>query len=103
MSKRKTFIDIELDWAEKQLESWKQYIDNNPINELRDRIEWKDTANGRVPTVIATIEQQGKFIQETMKNYIALLKEVDDLRALEESKKEARGSSEIPFRMKNDK
>jgi len=101
MAKKTTFIDIELEWAEQQLKSWKEYVDANPIHTLKDRIEKKPTSRGGyIPMVIASIEQQGKFIQETMKNYLALLKEVDNMRAVEEAKKEARGSSVVPERMK---
>jgi hypothetical protein len=54
------------------------------------------TANGgSIPMVIASIEQQGKFIQDTMKNYLALLKEVDLMRQLEEKKVEVRGKAEM--------
>ena len=45
--------------------------------------------------VIASIEAQGKFIQETMKNYLALLEVVDKLRKAEESKVEVRGKAEM--------
>lgn len=101
MAKKTTFIDIELEWAEEQLKSWKSYVDANPIHKLKDRIEMKPTARGGlIPMVIASIEQQGKFIQETMKNYLSLLKEVDNMRAIEEAKKEARGSGTVPERMK---
>lgn len=101
-TKKNTFIDIELEWAEKQLATWKEYIDNNPINELQDRVEYKQTKTGGVmPMVVSTIENQGKFIQETMKNYLALLKEVDIMREKEQVKKEARGSSNVPYRMSN--
>ena len=63
------------DWAEEQLHSWKSYVDANPLHELKDRIEWKPTAKGgMLPMVIASIEAQGKFIQETMKNYLHFLK-----------------------------
>ena len=96
----KTYINTELDWAEEQLKSWKQYVDANPLHTLVDRIEFKPTAKGGViPMVIASIEAQGKFVQETMKNYLALLEVVDKLREKEESKKEARGSSTVPHRM----
>ncbi len=95
-----TYINTELDWAETQLLSWKQYVDANPLHELKDRIEWKPTAKGgTIPMVIASIEAQGKFVQETMKNYLALLEVVERLRTLEESKKQARGSSSVPHRM----
>lgn len=91
-----TYINTELDWAEQQLSSWKQYVDANPMHELKDRIEWKPTARGgMLPMVIASIESQGKFIQETMKNYLALLEVVDKLREKEESKIEIRGSGDL--------
>jgi len=85
--KKNTYINTELDWAEAQLTSWKAYVDANPLHELKDRIEWKPTAKGgMLPMVIASIENQGKFVQETMKNYLALLEQVDKLREKEEAK-----------------
>ena len=99
--KKNTYTSAELDWAEAQLESWKTYVDEHPLHTMKDRIEWKPTAKGGLlPMVIASIEAQGKFIQETMKNYLALLEVVDKLREKEEAKKEARGSGEVPHRMK---
>lgn len=95
--KKDTYINTELDWAEQQLTSWKQYVDAHPLHELVDRIEWKPTSKGgMIPMVIASIEAQGKFIQETMKNYLALLEVVDKLRKIEEAKVvEVRGSGEM--------
>lgn len=95
--KKNTYVSAELDWAEAQLASWKQYVDANPLHELKDRIEWKPTAKGgMLPMVIASIESQGKFVQETMKNYLALLEQVDKLREKEEAKKiETRGGAEL--------
>lgn len=95
--RKNNYISAELDWAEEQLASWKQYVDNNPMHELKDRIEMKPTARGGLmPMVIASIEQQGKFIQETMKNYLALLEVVDKLREKDEAKKvEIRGNTEL--------
>ena len=98
--KKTTFINAELEWAEEQLYSWKSYVDANPLHELKDRIEWKPTAKGgMLPMVIASIEAQGKFIQETMKNYLSLLEVVDKLRTQKKKKKEARGSGSVPERM----
>ena len=100
ISRNKNYITVELEWAEAQLKSWKQYVDDNPLHTLQDRIEWKPTSKGgAIPMVIASIEQQGKFIQETMKNYLALLEQVDKLREKEDAKKEARGSATVPHRM----
>jgi hypothetical protein len=98
--KKTTYIDVELKWAEEQLSTWKQYVDANPLHTLKDRIEWKPTSKGgTMPMVIASIEAQGKFVQETMKNYLSLLKEVDAMREKEEVKKQARGSANVPHRM----
>jgi len=98
----KTYINTELDWAESQLSTWREYIDNNPLHEMKDRIEWKPTAKGgMLPMVIASIEAQGKFVQETMKNYLALLEVVDRLREKENAAKVARGASVVPHRMQN--
>jgi hypothetical protein len=96
-STKTTYVNAELDWAEEQLKSWKAYVDANPLHELKDRIEWKPTAKGgMLPMVIASIEAQGKFIQETMKNYLALLEVVDKLRKIEEAKVvEVRGKGEM--------
>lgn len=100
MAKKNNYVSAELDWAETQLHSWKAYVDANPLHTLKDRIEWKPTAKGgMLPMVIASIEAQGKFVQETMKNYLALLEVVENLREKEEAKKEARGSASVPHRM----
>jgi hypothetical protein len=95
--KKNTYVSAELDLAEQQLSSWKEYVDANPLHLLKDRIEWKPTAKGgMLPMVIASIESQGKFVQETMKNYLALLEQVDKLREKEEAKKiETRGGAEL--------
>jgi len=98
--KANNYITAELDFAEEQLASWKLYVLANPINELKDRIEWKPTkGGGTMPMVVASIEQQGKFLQDTMKNYLSLLEVVNNLREKEEAKKEARGSGTVPHRM----
>lgn len=98
--KANNYITAELDFAEEQLASWKAYVLANPINELKDRIEWKPTSKGgMLPMVIASIESQGKFLQDTMKNYLSLLEVVNNLREKEEAKKEARGQGLVPHRM----
>ena len=93
---KEVFINAELDWAEQQLASWKAYVDANPFHTLTDRIEWKPTSKGgMLPMVIASIEAQGKFLQETIKNYLALLEVVDNLRKKEGPKVETRGKVEL--------
>jgi len=95
--KKTTYVTAELDWAEEQLTHWRAYIDANALPNLTDRIEYKQTANGgSIPMVVASIEAQGKFVQETMKNYLALLEQVDKLREKEEKKTvETRGGAKL--------
>jgi len=95
-TKKNNYITAELDFAEEQLATWKQYILDRPVDQLKDRIEWKQTkGGGMMPMVIASIEAQGKFLQETLKNYLSLLEVVNKLREQEEAKVEARGGKEI--------
>ena len=94
--KKNTYTSAELDWAEAHLESWKTYVDEHPLHTIKDRIELRPTARGGlIPMVIASIEAQGKFIQETMKNYLALLEVVERLREKEDSKLQIRGNTEV--------
>lgn len=90
---KKLFVGAELEWAEKQLSEWKDYIDSHPLAALKDREGQKTTLKGGIiPYTIASVEQQGKFIQDTLKMYLLLLKEVDMMRSMEEDKKiKARG------------
>lgn len=93
--KRGVFITAELDWAEEQLRSWRAYVDKNPFEELQDRTEERSGPRGTSIVIIATIEQQGKFLQETMKNYLSLLEVVNNLREREQIKIEARGKADV--------
>jgi len=87
-AKKNSFINVDLEWAEAQLASWKAYIDANPINSLQDR-----EIGGRI---VSTKEVTGKYIQETMKNYLALIEIVDKLREQEEQKQlKIRGDDDL--------
>lgn len=98
--KKVTYIGDDLDWAEERLMSLRAYVDANPIDKLKDRIEWKPTSKGgALPMVIASIEAQVKSIRDTIKDFLAMLPEVNRLREVEEKRQEARGDSDIPHRM----
>lgn len=85
------FINVELEWAESQLATWKGYIDKNPFQDMKDRISWKETkSGGSIPMVVASIESQQKNIRDTMKDYLSLLEIVDRLRTAEKAKEEMR-------------
>ena len=93
---KQTYISAELDWAEKRLNEWKEYIDNNPINNLEDRMAFKQTAKGTISMVSATVETQIKAIRDTMKEYLLLLETVDRLRKQDEKDKiEVRGGQDL--------
>jgi len=95
-AKKNTYIETELFWAEKKLKEWRKYIDANPLDELEDRMAFKQTAKGTISMVSATIESQIKSIRDTMKEYLQLLDVVNKLREADEAKKiAARGSQEL--------
>lgn len=96
-TKKTTYIDIELDWAESQLAQWKDYIDANPIPQLKERVVYKSTkGGGSFPTVSETIGQQIKTLTDLMEKYLRLLKEVDSMREKEAEKKiSKRGDAEL--------
>jgi len=100
VNKKNSYITAELDFAESQLRGWRKYIEENPIDSLVDRWGKKEMPRGGFTSVVtATAEQQIKCVQDTMKNYLALLEVVDRLREKDEVKKVARGTGIVPPRM----
>lgn len=101
VTKKQIYINTELEWAEQKLQEWKNYVDNNPFNNMKDRIEWKpNSKGGLMPMVIASIESQIKCVRDTMKEYLVLLEQVDKMRQAEESKKkDVKGGADRPARM----
>ncbi len=96
MAKKEVYTSAELDWCEQKLLEWKEYIDNNPINGLKDRIEWKPTSKGgTMPMVIASVESQIKSLRDTMKEYLVMLQQVEAMREKEAQKAQARGNVDI--------
>jgi len=100
-TKKQIYINTELEWAEQKLQEWKQYVDENPFQHMKDRIEFKPTAKGGlIPMVIASIESQIKCVRDTMKEYLVLLEQVDKMRQAEEhKKKDVKGGADRPSRM----
>jgi len=85
--RKKTFIDVELAFADKQLAEWKAYIEANPFHKIKDYTVGK--------TVIKKSEQM-KSIRETLKDYLSLLVEVERMREVESKKDiEVRGNAEV--------
>ena len=103
MAIKNKFTTVELDWAEKQLKGWMDYLDNNQYDKCEDRTKLRPTKNGgSVLEVIATVETQQKHQRDTMKDYLQLLEVVEKLRTAEAAKQiGTRGNIEIPDRMKD--
>jgi hypothetical protein len=95
-TKQNNYITAELEFAEAQLQGWKQYIEANPINTLVDRWGKKEMPKGGFAWVVtATAEQQIKCVQDTLTKYLQLLEVVDRLREKENTKVEVRGKTEL--------
>lgn len=102
-AKVNTYVNVELEWAETQLKSWREYVDGNPLHLIEDRWGKKEMPKGGYAWVVTgTREQQIKMVQETMVKYLQLLEIVDRLREKEVSKAEAKGNANIPHRMTDD-
>lgn len=85
--KKITYIDMELEFAEQQLALWKKVIEDNPMDQLKDR------QTG--PKTVQPIENQRKSLEELLKNYLLLLQQVDGMRSAEAQKLELRGKAEL--------
>lgn len=92
---KNSYINVDLDYAEQKLKEWKEYLDANPVSGLEDRTRDVMTRYGPSEAVVATVEAQGKFLQETLKNYLSLLEVVDKLREKEEARIESRGDQKV--------
>lgn len=100
-TKKNNYVSAELDFAEDQLSGWRTYMEANPIESIKDRWGVKEMPKGgHTMVVTASAESQIKCVQDTMVRYLQLLEVIEKLREKEETKKEARGSSIVPNRMK---
>lgn len=104
-SKKNNYVSVELEFAEKQLQEWRKYMEDNPINEITDRWGKKEMPKGGFAMVVtSTAEQQIKCVQDTMVKYLQLLEQVDKLREKEQAVElAAKGGGNVPYRMKNNK
>jgi hypothetical protein len=99
-TKKALLIEYELEFLEKQLQELKEYIEANPYSTLADRMAYKETKQGGViPTLVANKESQRKDLTQALKDYAEILRTVDSMREKEVTKKEARGSADVPHRM----
>lgn len=95
-------INEELEWLEAKALSIKEYVDANPYHEVKDRSTTKYTKDGNsYEEVVQKIEVIHKSLRDAMKDYAALLGQIDKLREEEKRKEvEARGGADMNSRMK---
>ena len=105
MATKKSYITEDLEFAELQLATWKQYIVDNPIDKITDRRGEKEMPNGQIAknAILSTKEQIIKSVQDMMEKYLRMLTVVDELRSREEAKQsKVRGNVVVPARMEHD-
>ncbi len=95
-TKKALLVEYELEFLESKLIQLHDYIESIKINELEDRIKWKETKNGgAMPMVIASKEAQRKDWTQALKDYAELVRTIKALREEEEKRAEARGGQSI--------
>ena len=99
-SKQPLLVEYDLEFLEMKLEELKQYIINNPLDKLEDRIRLKETKTGGIlPIVIANKEAQRKDLTQALKDYAEILRTIKSFRETEAIKKDSvRGNQGLsPF------
>lgn len=91
IKKKNTYIDFELSWLEQKAKELKQYIDDRPLERLKDRDFLKQTAKGGVVHMIAaTVEQQRADLGKALKDYTEIIGAIAQLREQEAKREEMR-------------
>ena len=57
-NKKNSYVSAELDFAEKSLEQWRQYIEANPIDQVEDRWGKKEMPKGGFTWVVTATKEQ---------------------------------------------
>jgi len=95
-TKKPSYVSLELDWMEKKVKQLQAAIDAYDLENLKDRVDYKQTKTGGVmPMVIASIEDQMKAVAMIMEKLPKMLQALDELRQKEEEKIAARGNKQI--------
>lgn len=85
-----SYIDLELDWLESKAEEMKAYVDKRPMEDLVDRVIWKEVkGGGRMPIVAASVEQQITSHRAIMADYLKIVDAISKAREAEDVKKKA--------------
>jgi len=91
VKKKNTYIDFELEWLEQKANELREYIDDRPLHELKDRDFLKQTSKGGVVHMIAaTVEQQRSDLAKALKDYTEVISAIAQLREQEAKREEMR-------------
>ncbi|GAB3975878.1 hypothetical protein GCM10028806_34420 [Spirosoma terrae] len=102
MAKAKhTYTLPELEYLEKKVDEYIQFLEARPVHELEDRMAYKTTANGgSIPTIIATIEAQFAANIKAMEQLTKLLPQLEEMRKGAADVVEIRGGQgQLPSRV----
>lgn len=89
--KKNTYIDFELSWLEQKARELRKYIDDRPLEKLKDRDFLKQTAKGGIVHMIAaTVEQQRADLGKALKDYTEIIAAIAQLREQEAKREEMR-------------
>lgn len=103
VKKQSNYVVYEIEFLETKLQELKTYIEDRPFNKLEDRKEWRTTkTGGSMPVVVATIEAQRKDLTSALKEYSEISLIIKKLREDQENEEKfAKGSLDVPMRMRN--
>lgn len=95
--KKNSYIEKPLDWLKKKIEEMQEYVDDRPVNELKDRMGSRlMKGGGQMPYVIQTIEAQRSDLSKAIIEISQMLAAVKELETAEEKKSLAtRGNEEL--------
>ena len=98
VKKKTNFISYELKKLDKYVKELMNYLDNNPSDQIEDRIELLETTRGQSIKVIASKEQQLNCYFDKLEKLPRLLEDINKLRmAVEgEEENEVRGGTNVP-------
>lgn len=101
-NKKGSYVSLEIEWLEMKIKQLQAAVDNYDLENLEDRMDYKETKNGGfMRTIIASKEDQMKAVAFIMEKLPKMMQALKELR-MEEDKIEqlARGGVDIPHRMK---
>lgn len=104
VSKNK-YTGMDLDFAELQIESYKNWLTANPYDKIDDRKEMQlnKKTGGSFMTTVQTKEAIQKAHREATKDFLLLSEILEKLRAVDDQKKKvARGGKDVPEAMEDE-